>query len=73
MTLKEIIITVIACIAFIALMGIAGSYDYTQIVIQSMPEEAYYTILDTLGDDATEKAIATEYMNNREFYDNLNK
>lgn len=73
MTLKEIILTAVACISFIALMGTVGTYDYASAVVQSMPEEAYYTILDTLGDDATERAIAAEYMANREYYDNLSK
>lgn len=72
MNTKEIIATVFACICFIALMGTVGTYDYATEVVQSMPEEAYYTILDTLGDDATEKAIAEEYMSNREYYDTLN-
>lgn len=70
---RQVLLAVIGCTCFIALMGTVGTYEYADEVVYNMPEEVYYTILDTLGDDATEKAIAAEYMSNREFYDNLNK
>lgn len=68
---KQLAVAFIGTMAFITLLGIVGSYDYASEVVQSMPEAAYYSILDTLGDDCSEKAIAAEYMSNREYYDNL--
>lgn len=68
---KQLAAAFIGTMGFIALLGIVGSYDYASEVVQSMPEAAYYRILDTLGDDCSEKAIAAEYMSNREYYDNL--
>ena len=70
---QQLIVAALAMTGFIYALGIAGSYDYASQVVQSMPEEAYYSILDTLGDDCSEKAIAEEYMANREHYDNLYK
>lgn len=70
---KQCIATVLAVFGFIGLLGITGTYDYADEVVYSMPEEVYYTILDTLGDDCSNRAVAAEYMNNREYYDNLYK
>lgn len=68
---KQCIVAVLACVGFIGLLGITGSYEYADEVVYTMPEEVYYTILDTLGDDCSNKAVAAEYMSNREHYDNL--
>lgn len=68
---KQIIVAVASAFGFLLLMGIAGSYDYAEQVVYTMPEAAYYSILDTLGDDCSVKDIAREYMENREYYDNL--
>lgn len=70
---QQCIVSLLAIIGFLWLMGIAGSYDYADEVVYNMDEEVYYTILDTLGDDCSNKAVAAEYMNNREYYDNLYK
>lgn len=70
---KQIIVASLAIFGFLWLMGIAGSCDYADEVVYNMDEEVYYTILDTLGDDCSNKAVAAEYMNNREYYDNLYK
>ena len=69
--MNRLSLTGLGVLAFIFALGIVGSYDYASEVVQSMPEAAYYTILDTLGDDCSEKAIAEEYMSNRAYYDNL--
>ena len=58
---KQIIVAIASMIGFLFLMGIVGSYDYAEQVVYTMPEAAYYSI----------KAIAKEYMENREYYDNL--
>ena len=71
MKTKEFIIALVAIFAFIGIIGYAGSYEWAEEVCYSMPEEAYYSILDTLGDDASQKDIAEEYMNKKEYYDNL--
>ncbi|EGN00214.1 hypothetical protein HMPREF1017_00740 [Bacteroides ovatus 3_8_47FAA] len=58
-------------IIFFFLIGIAGSSEYTEQVVYTMPQEAYETIYLKLGDDCSDKQIATEYMNNRKYYDSL--
>lgn len=70
---KQCAAAAFAILSFIGVMGIVGSYEYADQVVYSMPEHVYYTILDTLGDDCSNKAVAAEYMNNREYYDNLYK
>ena len=52
-------------------MGIAGSADYTEQVVYTMPQEAYETIYLKLGDGCSDKQIANEYMSNKEYYDSL--
>ena len=68
---QQLIVSVLAIFGFLFVLGIAGRYDYATEIVQSMPEAAYYTILDTLGDDCSETAIAEEYMSNRAYYDSL--
>lgn len=68
---RQIIVSLLAIFGFIYLMGIAGRYDYADEVVYTMSEEVYYTILDTLGDDCSNIAVADEYIKNKEYYDNL--
>lgn len=70
---KQLIVAILACTGFIALLGITGTFEYADQVVYTMPEEVYYTILDTLGDDCSNRAVAAEYMAHREYYDNLYK
>lgn len=68
---KQCAVAAFAIASFIGLMGVVGSYEYADQVVYTMPENVYYTILDTLGDDCSNKAVAEEYMSNKEYYDNL--
>lgn len=70
---RQILLAVIGCTCFIGLMGTVGTFEYADEVVYNMPEEVYYTILDTLGDAPSNRAIAAEYMENKEYYDNLYK
>lgn len=68
---KQCAAAAFAILSFIGVMGIVGSYEYADQVVYNMPEHVYYTILDTLGDDCSNKAVAAEYMSRKEYYDNL--
>lgn len=68
---KQCAVAAFTIASFIGLMGVVGSYEYADEVVYTMPENVYYTILDTLGDDCSNKAVAEEYMSNKEYYDNL--
>lgn len=68
---KQCAASLFAIASFIGVMGIVGTYEYADQVVYSMPEHVYYTILDTLGDDCSNKAVAAEYMSKKEYYDNL--
>lgn len=68
---RQIIVSVLGIMAFLTVMGIAGSHDWADQVVYTMDEEVYYTILDILGDDCSNIAVANEYMSKKEYYDNL--
>lgn len=70
---RNIIAGIIGIAAFIWMLGTVGSYEFADEVVYNMPSEVYYTILDTLGDDCSNKAVAAEYLSKREYYDNLYK
>lgn len=69
--MNKLSLTALAVLVFTIALGWVGSYDYADDVVYNMPEHVYYTILDTLGDDCSNKAVAAEYMKNREYYDNI--
>ena len=69
--MNKISLAALGLLVFIIALGIVGRYDFASEVVQSMSETAYYTILDTLGDDSSEIEIAEEYMSNRAYYDSL--
>lgn len=70
---KQVIVAVLGISLFVYALGTVGSYEFADEVVYNMPEEIYYTILDTLGDDCSNKAVASEYLSKREYYDNLYK
>lgn len=58
-------------VAFIAILGFVGSYEFASEVVSSLSEEQYDTIVNDLGKDASEKQIAKQYLDNMERYDSL--
>lgn len=46
---KQIIVSVLAIIGFLYMMGIAGSYDYADEVVYAMDDEVYYSITKKIG------------------------
>ena len=67
---KQIIISVLAIIGFLYVMGIAGSYDYADEVVYAMDDEVYYSITKKIG-KASNKEVVAEYDRNKEYYDSL--
>lgn len=59
---------ILATIAIILTIGIAGKYDMASEVVYTMDAEVYDTIVRKLG-TANEIEIAEEYLNNKEYYD----
>lgn len=68
---QQCIVAVIAILGFIVLVGTVGSYEYADEIVYSMPDAVYESIQKELGEDASNKAVAAEYMNKRHYYDNL--
>lgn len=71
MKTKEFIIALVAMFAFIGIIGYAGSYEWAEEVCYSMPDKAYFSILDSLGGEASMKDIAHEYINRKDYYDSM--
>ena len=67
---ERLIIGILFLLLFIA-YGIAGAEDYNQEVIDSMPDEAYYEIVQKLGQECSNSDIVREYKTNREYYDSF--
>lgn len=59
---------ILATIAIILTMGIAGKYDMASEVIYTMDEAVYDTIVRKLG-TASEIQVAEEYLKNKAYYD----
>lgn len=59
-------------IAFIAILGTAGNYDWAEEVLESVPYELYQIIKKDIG-SSNEVDIARQYMDNRHHYDSIAK
>lgn len=68
---KQVTVFVIGFFAFFCFLGIAGSSDYNEQIVYTMPQEAYEAIYLKLGDGCSNKQIAEEYMSNKLYYDSL--
>lgn len=63
----KLTLAVVVCVAAFA---IAGTEDYRQEVLDSIPEKTYAEIRETLPEGATTDDVIDEYLKNREKYDN---
>lgn len=66
MTKQQRILTVVAVIAAIIMLGYAGRMDYTDAVMNTMSESEYKAIKERLGEGATDYEIARYYIENRD-------
>lgn len=66
MTKQQRILTVVAVIATIIMLGYAGRVDYTDAVMNTMSESEYRAIKERLGEGATDYEIARYYIENRD-------
>ena len=62
---------IFAALAVFAAFAFAGTTDYTEQVLYTMPQDAYEQIVLELGDGCTDREIVKEYMNNKGYYDSL--
>lgn len=68
---KQCLVFAAGMITFFVLMGIAGTSDYTEQVLYTMPQEAYEQIYLELGDGCSDREIVSKYMSNKDYYDSL--
>lgn len=62
--------TVLAVIAAVVLLGVAGRCDYNEAVIYNMPDGVYRAMKAELG-NASDSRIADEYVKNKEYWDSF--
>lgn len=55
------------------LLAFASRSDWSEEVVMSIPQEAYEAICVKLPNGASNYEIATEYMNNKSYYDSLSE
>ena len=65
-TKQQRILTVVAVIAAIIMLGYAGRVDYTDAVMNTISESEYKAIKERLGEGATDYEIARYYIENRD-------
>lgn len=65
---QHLVVSIIAIAGFIAVMGIAGTYDYADQVVYTMPDATYQAITKRIG-KASNVKVAKEYMSNKAYYD----
>lgn len=64
-----ILLLVVTAVAFL----LAGTEDYDQRMIESIPDEAYQEIVEDLGVGCSERDIVAEYVDNITYYDSTSK
>lgn len=72
--LSQKAILILMLIGTIVAYALAGAEDYNQEtvdVIGAMPDEVYQEIVDDLGPGCTNQDVATEYKENKEYYDSI--
>ncbi|MCD8137697.1 MAG: hypothetical protein LUH01_17795 [Parabacteroides gordonii] len=72
--LSEKAILILLLIGTIIAYGLAGAEEFDQDtvdVIGSMPDEVYQEIVNDLGPSCTNQEVATEYEENREYYNSI--
>ena len=70
-TTSQLLKVIFGLVAFIALIGLAGSLEHNEEIVYNMSQEAYDAVVEKLGDNATQKEIAREYTDNKTYYDTL--
>lgn len=65
-TKQQRILTVVAVIAAIIMLGYAGRVDYTDAVMNTISESEYKAIKERLGEGASDYEIARYYIENRD-------
>ncbi len=63
--------TIIMLLAIIAIIGIAGSYDRAEEILESVSPELYQQLRTDLGGTPFEVEIANHYLANKKKYDSL--
>lgn len=69
---KQVLAFTAGTIAFLMLLGYAGSIDYAEEVVAGMSQEAYEAVAAKTG-TTDNKDIAREYMSNKEYYDSISR
>jgi hypothetical protein len=66
--MKKVVAGIIGILGFLYILGVAGSYDFADEVVYSMDDQVYELIIKKIG-KTSNKDVANEYLENREYYD----
>lgn len=66
--MKKVVAGIIGMLGFLYILGVVGSYDHADEVVYSMDDQVYELIIKKIG-KASNKDVANEYLENREYYD----
>ena len=66
--MKKVVAGIIGMLGFLYILGVVGSYDHADEVVYSMDDQVYELIVKKIG-KASNKDVAAEYLENREYYD----
>lgn len=69
--MKKYILPIIATLAIITVLGIAGTHDRAEQVIYTMPFELYQLIKQEIGDSPSDVQIADHYLAHQAHYDTI--
>lgn len=67
--MKKVVAGIIGIFGFLYILGVVGSYDHADEVVYSMDDQVYVLIIKKIG-KSSNKDVANEYLENREYYDN---
>lgn len=67
--MKKVCQIIVSAIIVFIVLGFAGRSDWSDQIINGMPQEAYDNITAKLGDGCSDYDVAKEYVANKKYYD----
>lgn len=69
--MKKISTFILLLIAMMAIIGFAGSYEFASEIVYGLTEAQYDSISNDIGENASEKQVAKQYLENKKRYDSI--
>lgn len=69
--IKRFILLLIAMMAMISIIGFVGSYEFASEIVYGLTKAQYDSIVNDIGENASEKQVAKQYLENKKRYDSI--